>query len=369
MNKRILIVEPFYSGSHRQWSDDLVRFSRHHIELLTLPGRLWKWRMHGGAVELAQQFLDLDTHYDVIVASDMLDLTTFLSLIRQKLVTTKVALYFHENQLTYPWSPSDQDVQLKRDRHYAWINYTSALAADQCWFNSKYHMSSFLDQLPSFLRAFPDYPTLDQLESIRKKGKVLHLGMKLQKFLDIPRVSQDYDVPVFLWNHRWEYDKNPDQFFDFLLRWKKKGGQFKLILLGQAHRDVPVIFHQVSELFAQELIHSGFVDKPEEYVHWLSVANVLLVTSIQDFFGGSVVEAIAAGCRPFVPDRLAYPEHIPAELAPSVLYDSIHQVMNHFTNDGWRLPLPQIMKLRSYISKYDWSGPLGKSYDAFLQLK
>ena len=36
---KVLLVEPFFSGSHRQWTEGLVKHSRHEIEILSLPGR------------------------------------------------------------------------------------------------------------------------------------------------------------------------------------------------------------------------------------------------------------------------------------------------------------------------------------------
>jgi hypothetical protein len=82
---RILIVEPFFSGSHRQWAEGYMQHSAHQIELLTLEGRHWKWRMHGGAVALAGQYDQLKTGTpDLILATDMLDLTTFMALTRRR---------------------------------------------------------------------------------------------------------------------------------------------------------------------------------------------------------------------------------------------------------------------------------------------
>ena len=48
----------------------------------------------------------------------------------------------------------------------------------------------------------------------------------------------------------------------------------------------------------------------EEYACWLKTADLLPVTSNQDFFGGSVVEAMYCGVMPLLPNRLAYPEHM-----------------------------------------------------------
>ncbi len=171
----ILLLEPFFSGSHKTWAEGLQKHSKHQVDLLSLPGRHWKWRMYGGAVSLSKLFLASDLQPDLILATDMLDLTTFLALTRKRTASTPTALYFHENQITYPWSPSDQDIQLGRNNQYGFINFTSALAADAVFFNSRYHQRSFLGALPDFLRQFPDHRELEAIEQIRKKSEVLSL--------------------------------------------------------------------------------------------------------------------------------------------------------------------------------------------------
>ncbi|HIO73068.1 MAG TPA: DUF3524 domain-containing protein, partial [Flavobacteriales bacterium] len=72
------------------------------VELLTLSGHYWKWRMHGGAISLAAKYNDLDHDFDLILVTDMLDLSTFQALTRTKTHNIPFAVYFHENQLTYP---------------------------------------------------------------------------------------------------------------------------------------------------------------------------------------------------------------------------------------------------------------------------
>ena len=44
-------------GSHQAWAEGYAAHSAHMVELLTLPARFWKWRMHGGAVTLARRWL------------------------------------------------------------------------------------------------------------------------------------------------------------------------------------------------------------------------------------------------------------------------------------------------------------------------
>ena len=135
---KILIIEPYYTGSHAAWADGIAKHSRHEVRLLTLPGRYWKWRMHGGSVTLAKKYLEMEITPDLILGTDMLDLANFLALTRRKTARIPVCVYFHENQINYPWSPEDRDVVNNRDRHYGFINYVTALSADRIFFNSHF---------------------------------------------------------------------------------------------------------------------------------------------------------------------------------------------------------------------------------------
>ena len=218
---KILLLDPFFTGSHKQWACAYQQASQHEVEILSLPGRHWKWRMHGGAVQLAQDFLQLNFNPDLILATDMLDLSTFIALSKNKLKQTQIALYFHENQITYPWSPKDQDIQLQRNNQYGFINYTSALVADHVFFNSNYHQNSFINSLPDFLKQFPDYRGLENITMIKQKSSVLPLGINLKPFDKFNRTTKN-EIPVLLWNHRWEYDKNPEDFYDALCFLKMK---------------------------------------------------------------------------------------------------------------------------------------------------
>ncbi len=231
------------------WAEEYARCSRHDVELLTLSGRHWKWRMHGGAVTLARQFLASGCDPDLLLVSDMLDLTTFLALTREKTSGLPTALYFHENQLTYPWSPGDADPVRQRDAHYAFINYTSALAADAVLFNSRYHLEAFAGELPAFLKSFPDQNELGSLALLAAKSAVLPLALDLRR-LDQYRPEQPKAAtapPLILWNHRWEYDKDPEEFFAALFRLQEEGLPFEVAILGESYRQFPPIFAEAQQ--------------------------------------------------------------------------------------------------------------------------
>ncbi|MBT6325901.1 MAG: DUF3524 domain-containing protein, partial [Bdellovibrionales bacterium] len=224
---KILFLEPYYSGSHKRWLDDLIKFLDHEVTLLTMPGRFWKWRMHGSAITLAKQFHDLGILPDLIIASDMCELSLFQALTKKITHNIPFAVYFHESQLTYPFHNLDTDKTNKRDHHYSFINISSALSADKVFFNSYYHQYEFLRQSKSLLSKMPDFQEFEIVDKIKNKSAVLPIGIDFNKF-DLIKTKKSNTLPLILWNHRWEYDKNPDEFFNILLLLKKKGVKFTL---------------------------------------------------------------------------------------------------------------------------------------------
>lgn len=362
----ILLLEPYLAGSHAAWARQYAACSRHQVQVLGLPGRHWKWRMHGGAVTLASQWLAQRTPVDLLLATDMLDLACFQGLTRQRCGAVPSVLYFHENQLTYPWSPRDADPGQQRDAHYAFLNFTSALAADAVLFNSCYHHDAFLEALPRFLKRFPDCRPLDDVMRIRDKSQVLPLGLDLRR-LDAYREEKKHTTrgPLILWNHRWEYDKNPEEFFTALFVLADEGWPFEVAVLGESFAETPAIFQQVKQRLGSRLVHFGFVRDFSEYARWLWRADILPVTSIHDFFGISVVEAMYCQTWPLLPRRLAYPEHLPAKVHARHLYDSPQELV-----EGLRALLadPALMDgqdSRGWVEHYDWHWQAARYDDLF----
>ena len=174
---KIILIEPFFSGSHKNWANGYQKNSQNEIDILSLKGIYWKWRMHGGAVTLANRFNEyIKTHDslpDAILTTDMLNLPVFISLTRDHSTSIPIITYFHENQITYPWSPQDRDKEKERDHHYGFINYATALASNAIWFNSQFHKESFITALHEFLRQFPDYKGIDSLTNSALKKRII----------------------------------------------------------------------------------------------------------------------------------------------------------------------------------------------------
>lgn len=360
----ILLLEPFFTGSHAAWAEGYRRHSRHRIDILHLGGRHWKWRMHGGAVTLARRFLDSGARPDLLLATDMLDMTTFLALTRHRTARLPVALYFHENQIGYPWSPRDRDIAQSRDHHYGFINFVSALAADAVLFNSRYHQDSFLEALPPFLKRFPDHREPAAVAAIAAKSRVLPLGIDLRR-LDATAVREPAGAPLILWNHRWEHDKNPEAFFDALFRLQQRGLDFQVALLGRSHQGQNTVFQTARDKLAHRIVHCGYVDNVTQYADWLHRADLLPVTSRQDFFGISLVEALYCGCHPLLPRRLSYPELVPVEKYPEVFYEDEADLVEKLAEAVRNIDAIRRRSLRHCIEAYDWRH-MAPVYDALL---
>jgi glycosyltransferase involved in cell wall biosynthesis len=278
----------------------------------------------------------------------------------------------HENQLTYPL-PADPTTgpmrrQLgERDLHYAFINYASMLAADRVFFNSQYHLESFFEALPNFLRHYPEYNELNTIRTLRAKSQVLHVGLELDWLIqEQPDRSSTSHVPLVLWNQRWEYDKNPAAFFEALDHLVAEGIPFRLALCGQQFGRQPSAFAAAIERLGGHLVHIGYAN-PTRYRQLLREAAVTVSTAEHEFFGISILEAIAAETFPILPDRLSYPELIPTPFHGHCLYENNRQLLDRLR---WALTQPAeaepiARQLAKAVERFSWQH-LAPRYDASL---
>ena len=369
----IHLLSPYHGGSHKAWAIGWQKASKHDLTLHTLPDRFWKWRMHGGAVTLARRFLASKTVPDLIVSTDMLDLTTFLALTRQQTAAVPTAVYMHENQLTYPL-PQDGSTgpmrrQLgERDHHYAFINYASMLVANHIFFNSRYHLESFFTALPNFLKHFPEYNELGSVNSLQKKSQVLPVGIDFQRLATPARPTLKSEVPLIVWNQRWEYDKNPEAFFAALYAVAEAGVDFRVALCGQQYGKRPSIFDEALDKLGNRVVHSSHADLPT-YRHLLGQADLTISTAHHEFFGISILEAIYCQTFPLLPNRLSYPELLPSQFHHRCLYADeatlVEKLIWALTHRAETEKVAQA--LATAVSRYSWQqqAPI---YDAQMEV-
>jgi glycosyltransferase involved in cell wall biosynthesis len=183
---------------------------------------------------------------------------------------------------------------------------TSALAADYVWFNSEHNKSSFLGALNPFLKRMPDYQPLWVPDAIKDKSFVCPPGIER---IDRPEESEDTSTPLrILWAARWEYDKNPDDFFTAVEKLEQEDVDFKIDVIGERFRNYPEVFDKAGKQFASQIERWGYQESKDEYVQALRDADVFVSTANHEFFGLSALEAAAGGTVVILPDRLAYPE-------------------------------------------------------------
>ena len=315
---KFLFLEPFFGGSHKDFAEGLCSYSRHEIELMTLPARFWKWRMRGAALYFADKISSLEG-YQGLITTDLMSLSDFKALWGQSCPPSLV--YFHENQFTYPLAPGES-----MDFQFGFTDITTALAAESVLFNSQTHFDAFFSSLPGFLKMMPEYRPQWVVEEIRSKSGVLYPGCRFSAKQEENLFSSDAP-PLIIWNHRWEFDKNPADFFDALDAVMARGLDFRVALLGENFQKVPKEFIAARERLKHRIVQYGYVESKEEYREWLKSGSIVVSTAKQENFGISVIEAVRHGCMPLLPDRLAYPEIIPEAFHKDVLYKDKEQLI------------------------------------------
>lgn len=358
---RVLLVEPYYGGSHRAWVDGYVAASRHDIHVVSHEARFWKWRMRGAHVTLAAEMGELVAEVgppDVVLATSMTDLAGLLGMTRRLVGDVPAVLYVHETQLTYPLSPLDRP-----DATYAMLNWTAMNAADLVLFNSAWHRDHWFVELPGLLRSLPDHRHDDLVDEVARRAEVLPVGVDLRRFDPVGPPSSTDAPPVILWNHRWEHDKRPDLFATAIHRIADAGLPFRLALAGERFVNDPPELEGLRERFPARIIFDGDASA-DEYVDLLRRADIVVSTAEQENFGISITEAVYAGACPLVPNAQVYPERIPTELHAVCLYDPADGLVDGLRRliENGDLRRRAAAALGPAMRAFDWS-VVGPVYD------
>ncbi len=267
--------------------------------------------MRGAALHFAQTIGDL-APFDGIITTGLMSLADFTALCDE--CHPPMMVYFHENQLTYPLAPGEQ-----MDLQFGFTDITTALCADRVLFNSQFHFDQFFSILPRFIGQMPEFKPLWAVDAIRNKARVLHPGCRFDS-VSLEPAPLHPGPPLVVWNHRWEFDKNPKAFFDALDRVDRMGIEFRLALLGENYQAEPKAFVKAKSRFGDKIVQYGYAPSKEAYVGWLRKGFVAVSTAIQENFGIAMVEAMRQGCLPLLPHRLSYPEILPKEFHGAFMY-------------------------------------------------
>ena len=348
---RVVLVEPYFGGSHRAWADGLVRHSRHEIHLVTHAAAYWRWRLRGSALTLAEEVVGVVAEHgppDVVLASDMVHLAALLGFLRRDIGDPAVALYLHEKQLTHPVGPRDRP-----DESLALANWLSMAVADRVLVNSEAQMADLRTALPVLLGRALDHGHAHRLDEVLDRCRVLPVGVDLAGIA--PDGHPPPAEPLVVWNHRWDHEKRPDRLFSALHRLADEGVAFRLALAGENLRVDPQEFDRIRERLGDRVVHVGTLDH-DGYRRLLAASDVIVSTAEHETFGIAAVEAMAAGCVPLLPDRLSYPEIVPPRWHDAVLYregdlrDRLRAVLTDLVGARGR-----VEGLAAAMHRYDWA--------------
>ena len=310
---RGLLLSAYAADSHKRWRRGLLReLPDVDWTVLELPPRFFSWRFRGNALTWALNEREtLEQHYDFLLATSMTDLATLKGLIPnlQKIPTI---VYFHENQFVYP---IQHKVVQREVFHFCMLNIYTALSADVILFNSEYNRTSMLNGVRKLIQTMPDFAPKETTSIIEERSIVLPVPLEDSLFHSATTSSSSLSI---LWNHRWEYDKAPERFFAAMYALKDLNVDFTLHIVGQQFRSSPAIFATAKEHLAAHIQTWGYQKSKEDYLSCLQNANVIVSSALHEFQGLALLEAVACGCYPLAPNRLAYSEFLPE----SCLYES-----------------------------------------------
>jgi glycosyltransferase involved in cell wall biosynthesis len=337
-----------------------VAHSRHAIDLVTLPDRFWKWRLRGAALYLAHKIKSPQS-YDGLLASSLMSLADLKAI--WGVQCPPALVYFHENQFSYPLAAGEQ-----MDFQFGFTNISTALAAERLLFNSSFHRRAFLGALPGFLRMMPDCRPNWVKKAIAEKAAVACPGCHFDPRRAPPSEKMNRP-PLIIWNHRWEHDKNPDAFFSVLNAMHQRGLEFEVALLGQAYGRKPPVFETAAAQLSNRIVQYGRAESRKAYYLWLMRGDIVISTAWQENFGIAIVEAMAHGCLPLLPDRLAYPEILPDPYHTDFLYknqDDLEVKLAHLLT---HLPnyTHERKTLAAAMAAYAWPNAV-KAFDSELDL-
>ncbi|MFW2383609.1 MAG: tRNA-queuosine alpha-mannosyltransferase domain-containing protein [Acidimicrobiales bacterium] len=337
---KVVVCEPWLGGSHGAWAAGLAHHSAHDVTVIGLPDRAWRWRLRASAPWLAEQ-IQRHGSPDLVIASSLTDASVLRALIG---LDASMVLYMHESQAAYPTGEWDLDSATR--------NWQSMLAVDEVWFNSAFHLDVALEEVERLQAAMPTEQRVTTVGWIEEKSRVVYPGVDLTWIEPKPARS---GPPVILWPHRWNGDKNPQVFERAVQRLTAAGLDFGLVLAGTDSKPPSEVRQRMIDHLDDHVLAVGPFDI-EEYRRWVLESDIVVSCTGHEFFGIAVVEALAAGCRPVLPNGFSYPEIVTGQVElyePSSFGSALERAVRHVDLAATRIDL----------SRFDWRNRI-EDYDA-----
>jgi hypothetical protein len=330
----ILALEPFYGGIRRHMLETLIRCSRHRWTLLKLPPRRIERRLTAAAHWFSEQ---LSRHWvgrvDVLFTSEALNLSDLYRLVPALLKKPSV-VYFHSNQLP--------DTNSRREGPLDLVNLNTAAAATEIWFNSLYHLRTFLSRATAFVERTPELASRNPLPGITAKSQLMLPAVDLRAMneaaSDTRRLKKNKRI-AFLDTR----DADLRLLNSALATMTRRGEKFELVTVGP----VEDLATNLPRRTISEIDDLGQVQAVQE-------AGLILSAKGGATCDHHLVRGLAAGCWPIVPADGVYPEIVPESIHGNCLYDSVDSLVSRLL-DFWHLSRPDgyESELREILHRFD----------------
>ncbi len=312
----ILALEPFYGGIRRAMLEAIIRGSRHRWTLLKLPPRRIERRLAAAAHWFAEQ---LSRHWvgnlDLLFTSEAMNLADLYRLMPALLKKPSV-VYFHSDQLPDPNATSQTPFDL--------VNLNTAAAASEIWFNSLFHLRSFLARAGSLVKRHPELSSHSPMLELTGKAQIFQPPVDLSALHAIAPEMRDRREKRTIFVETRDADIHLlNETFALL---EHRGEEFKIYTVGNLDGLDPQLTRTAlpeadDNLQAKAMLESGV---------FLSVKR----EAPSDHYA---VRALAAGCWPLLPNSGVYRELIPEGMHTACLYDCDPETLCSRLQDAFHL--------------------------------
>lgn len=315
----ILAIEPYFGGFRRAMLEALQRSSRHHWTLLKLPPRRLERRITTSAVWFAEVLSRNGIgRCDVLFASDTLSLQDFISNLPE-IGRTPSVLYCHENYLP-PEGQASTGVAV--------ANLNSATSADEVWFNSVYHLRTFLARAGHLISQQDDLQDRSPLPEISAKSQVVSPPVATQHLLRLADRQK-----IFRKSRRLLVDLRAAN-FELLAK--------ALRTLESRHEAFEVDAIGLTETLTGRVPTRSINPEDESAIdEAILSADIYLSTKIGCAFDDIAVRVLATGGQTLLPQNAAYSELLPPALHATTLHDHTEEMIVARVQDLFHLERPR----------------------------
>lgn len=322
----ILALEPFYGGPRKAMLDCLIKHSRHHWTLLKLPPRRIERRLAAAAHWFAEQLtLHAVGRVDLLFTSEALNLSDFYRL-APGLVGKPSVVYFHSNQLPPPDVEEDFAAAAAAAPSIL-ANLSTAVAAQELWFNTAYHQQQFIERAGVFIERHSQTFTRNPVAEFAQKSRLMppptdvYLPQEIIKRAPVARDKRTFFINL--------NGADCDLIDQALATLSQRGEEFKLMTLGPDHMlSPPWQRTRVSEISETTVVEA------------MLKCGLLISAQADPMWDHHLILSMAAGCWPLAPNCGIYPELIKKPLDERCLYDLTPEGLVALIQDYWELELP-----------------------------